>query len=269
MKPVCGSVKFPDYSCQELHALQTKQTSFEDTSLLELEESTLRPIYGLSEHVSQSSLLSSDGPPHVLQDVTDVPPAYGKKTVLAAVPHESSWSFEAFVTESLPSSFDKISKVASVQNTGSKTQALGRVTTQNIVHETKDPSYYSSTWKPVHGRSALRENKVVILQKVIVTKSTYPFYPDGTTPEKVPEGVKVDICHLAKCMKMDWKDPTEKKTDQKPNNPLRPGRPSKEKLQLIQFRGVSTGTTKKTETGVESPPLQYADDAYYFEEGLL
>uniref|UniRef100_A0A2A4JVY5 Uncharacterized protein n=1 Tax=Heliothis virescens TaxID=7102 RepID=A0A2A4JVY5_HELVI len=273
MKPVCGPVQFPEYSCEELVALR----SFADTSVLELaddlpkvQDSTVEPMYGLPEYVPQSSPSTSDGSSHTLQDVTDVPQANEETTVLVTDPRSISLyrSFETFVTESLPYLFDKISNDAqNVQNTELYTQAPGSVTTQNMLRETKKSSYYSSTSKPVFARSGLRDNTIITrapLQKVIVTKSTYPFYPGGTTPEKVPEPSRVEICRLAKCVQMDWKDPSET------------GRPYAKivsraaplELAVMKLRETSPKPTEKAVTGVESPPLLYAEDTYYFNEDI-
>lgn len=47
--------------------------------------------------------------------------------------------------------------------------------------------------------------KVQMLNKLIRTKSTYPPWPQGSTPSKEPEPITLEMCGIAKCLKLQWK----------------------------------------------------------------
>uniref|UniRef100_A0A2A4JWM7 Uncharacterized protein n=1 Tax=Heliothis virescens TaxID=7102 RepID=A0A2A4JWM7_HELVI len=93
---------------------------------------------------------------------------------------------------------------------------------------------------------AARRDKVHVLQRVIRTLSTYPFYPGGTTPKKDIEPVVVVKCSgKARCLELQWMDPEDtgtKAEDQAqpdpegpPGPPGPPGNLAEEPIQL-KFR---------------------------------
>lgn len=63
--------------------------------------------------------------------------------------------------------------------------------------------------------------KIKLNQRRIRTLSTYPFYPDGTTPEREPEPTEIIMCGIARCLQLNWTDLPEeeqpKNLRQKPN----------------------------------------------------
>lgn len=60
--------------------------------------------------------------------------------------------------------------------------------------------------------SLLRDGEVIdLFPKRVVTQSTYPFFPDGSTPKKDPEPVETLMCGIAKCLELKWKDQFERR----------------------------------------------------------
>ncbi|PZC76558.1 hypothetical protein B5X24_HaOG204457 [Helicoverpa armigera] len=90
------------------------------------------------------------------------------------------------------------------KTTMSKQQENVKIVSKNV--RRTDP--LQSSRKAAHGQAARRPN-IHVLQRIIHTISTRPFYPGGITPKGPKVPVVILKCGKARCLELEWSDHEE------------------------------------------------------------
>ncbi|CAH0700246.1 unnamed protein product [Spodoptera exigua] len=236
MKPTCGPVPFPDYSCEDVGISQGKPSLLADTISWQITKEV--PGDELSQPFADQLLnqamfygeLSDYGstsvnPPVFGQEENmflgeEAPYPQPQETVpqddLADVdfilPTETKTNQEVATSPNYINQDQGMPFEEAVYDLNPETTQVSPVTFRSLTSQVmRSPvlQFFSSTTPTTtQTENGLLRDGVEIIQKAFRTRSTYPFFPGGCTPKKDPEPTEITMCGIAKCLQLKWSEDT-------------------------------------------------------------